>query len=92
MQQIVWGKMDYLASSSGCCNRHNSHWWPGRIAAAAAMLNEVEVTGTVVPGPKDDCNKNKEEEKMGESEDASNYHSYSINNNNKYSNQPQRWW
>jgi hypothetical protein len=47
----------------------------------------------VVPGKKDDCNKTEEEEKLGESEDASNDQSYnSINKDNKDNSQPQQWW
>jgi hypothetical protein len=45
--------MDYLESLCGCCNRHNNHRRPERMAATAAMLIEVEVTGTVMPWKKE---------------------------------------
>jgi hypothetical protein len=65
-----------------------NHWRQGRMVATTATLIEVEVTGTVVLGKKDDCNTEEEEKKISESKYTSNEQSYSINNNNKYSNQP----
>jgi hypothetical protein len=84
--------MDYLASLCGCCDRHNNHWQPGRMAAAASTLIEEKVAGKVVLGKKDDWTEKEEEVKMGKSEDASNDQSYSISNKNNYNTQPQQWW